>query len=88
MQFYKRVRPYPLFWGPIATAAGDKYFRSSPMRDIAYWLTGCGLIYGALFGIGKLLFGELATSAAWFTLCAVCSLSIYSGLHNMKFSDR
>ncbi len=88
MQFYKRVHPYPLFWGPIATAAGDKYFRSSPMPDIAYWLTGCGLIYGALFGIGKLLFGELATSAAWFALCAVCSWSIHSGLRNMKFSDR
>lgn len=87
LQFYKRVRPYPLFWGPISTAAGDKYLRHGLIRDIAYWLIGCGLIYGALFGIGKLLLGEPAISVAWFVLCAVCSWTIHSGLRNMKFSD-
>jgi SSS family solute:Na+ symporter len=88
LQFYKRVRPYPLLWGPIPAAAGDKDLRRSPMRDVAYWFTGCGLIYGALFGIGKLLFGELAISVAWFILCAICSWIIYSGLRSTRFSSR
>lgn len=69
--FYRRVRPYATFWGPAAQLAGDVTPPTGAHRDLLSWLAGCGLIYGALFGVGKLLLGELSEAGACALLAAV-----------------
>jgi SSS family solute:Na+ symporter len=54
LAFYRRVRPYPVLWGPVAAAAPEVAV-GSLRRDLPNWAAGCGLIYGLLFGIGKVL---------------------------------
>ena len=55
LAFYRRVRPSDTFWKPVAKMAPEV----PPSRDGRYnfldWISGCVLIYGALFGIGKLI---------------------------------
>jgi len=55
LSFYRLVRPAPALWKPVARMAPDV----PPSQDLAYnlldWLAGCVLIYGALFGIGKII---------------------------------
>ena len=55
LSFYRLVRPAPALWKPVVRMAPDV----PPSQDLAYnlldWLAGCVLIYGALFGIGKII---------------------------------
>jgi hypothetical protein len=43
---------------PEVQSSGGGWF------DALDWICGCALIYGALFGVGKLLLGDLA-SGMW-----------------------
>ena len=80
ISFYKRVHPYPILWGPIPAEAGDARSHRGPGRDLLHWAAGCGLIYAALFGVGKLLLGEIGVAAAWLVVCAVCARVIHGEL--------
>jgi solute:Na+ symporter, SSS family len=59
VKFYTRTRPGVAGWRPIAAIAGAS---ARPINNAWYsaldWLSGCALIYGVLFGTGKLLLGE------------------------------
>jgi solute:Na+ symporter, SSS family len=61
VKFYARTRPGLAGWRPIAAVAGVPD-SAHPMNNAWYsaldWLSGCALIYGVLFGTGKLLLGE------------------------------
>jgi solute:Na+ symporter, SSS family len=56
--FYRRVRPTVYGWRRIAALAPEL----PQVRDVASnafnWLMGCILVYGCLFGIGKLVFQQ------------------------------
>lgn len=79
--FYRRVRPGALLWGPIARRASDV----PPSRDGVYnlldWVCGCVLVYMALFGVGKLIFGETLLGLAFLVLAAVAGWLIYWDLN-------
>ena len=56
--FYRRTQPAVTGWKPIAKLAPE----ITPVSDLAAntldWISGCVLIYGILFGTGKLLLHE------------------------------
>ncbi len=56
--FYRRVHPTVYGWRPIARLASEL----PEIRDVASntfdWAMGCILVYGCLFGIGKLVFEQ------------------------------
>jgi solute:Na+ symporter, SSS family len=62
--FYRRVRPGGPGWATISTRLG---FGREPIPggSLAWtnWLAGIVAVYGCLFGIGKVIFGELGTGA-------------------------
>ena len=59
ISFYRRVRPNPKFWKPIAEQVNDVVPQKDGLFSFVNWICGVALIYFMLFGIGKLLLGEL-----------------------------
>jgi Na+/proline symporter len=56
--FYRRTRPSRTGWGPIAKLAPDVKPAADGLSNLVCWVAGCMLIYGVLFGVGKLLLRE------------------------------
>ena len=50
--------------------------RSRSASNIIDWFAGCGLVYGALFGIGKLVLGNAALGGAYLAFAAACGAII------------
>jgi len=60
LAFYKRVRPGGKGWGPVRELSPEFLSQPEPMwPQIGQALLGIISIYGFLFGIGKLIYGEL-----------------------------
>jgi solute:Na+ symporter, SSS family len=80
LKFYHRVRPPAALWKPIAKLAPEV----PPARDLHYnlldWLAGCALIYGALFGAGKVILKDYWTGAAFLILSLLAGFYIYRDL--------
>jgi len=87
-RFYERVRPSPLGWRPVARAVGP-VGPSDPLgRALIEWLAGCGLIYGALFGIGDLIFGRTLPGAIALAIAAVSGATIWAGIARTQREQR
>jgi Na+/proline symporter len=56
--FYRRTRPSLAGWRPVAALAADVVPPRDNWRNLLDWICGAVLIYGWLFGIGKLLLGH------------------------------
>ena len=56
--FYRRTRPSTLGWSRIAALAPDVKASRDGLANLLDWFCGCILIYGTLFGVGKLLLHE------------------------------
>jgi SSS family solute:Na+ symporter len=57
--FYRRTRPSPSGWGPIAKLAPEVKAARDGLSNLLDWAAGCMLIYGVLFGVGKLMLHEV-----------------------------
>ncbi len=55
--FYRKVRPGGA-WGPIAAIADDVVCDGLNRRTVVAWLGGVTMVYGILFGLGKLVLGQ------------------------------
>jgi solute:Na+ symporter, SSS family len=78
-RFYERVRPAGSGWAPIArlVPGGSEDKLGIALVD---WVAGLGLVYGVLFGIGRIVLGELGQGLAWLALAAVCGAVIARSL--------
>jgi SSS family solute:Na+ symporter len=73
LRFYERVRPSALGWGPIAMHARPAPGAEPLAVNALDWLAGCGLVYGSLFGIGKLVLDDLNQGFAYLAGAALCA---------------
>jgi predicted membrane channel-forming protein YqfA (hemolysin III family) len=80
--FYKRVRPEGPGWNRIAAQAGlsAAHAQGRLWLQIVNWILGCALIYGSLFGIGKLIFKEWAAAAVFLFIAIVAGILITRNL--------
>ena len=78
--FYRRTRPSRTGWTPIAALAPDVKVASSGLANLLDWVAGCVLIYGVLFGVGKLLLQETTVGLLLLGLAAVGGFVIYRDL--------
>ncbi len=62
--FYTRTRPSTLGWGPIARLKPEVKPSRDGLANLVDWIAGCVLIYGILFGTGKLLLHETGIGVA------------------------
>jgi hypothetical protein len=90
VRFYRRVRPAGPGWQPIAATAGE--IHRAPMETLPMqllnWLLGCLLIYGSLFGIGKLIFKEWWEGAAFTAVAVVAGVLISRNLSRADWQER
>jgi SSS family solute:Na+ symporter len=75
--FYKRVHPTVYGWKRIAKLVPEL----PEIRDVASnsfnWVMGCILVYGCLFGIGKLVFGEWGWGLLLLVISAIAGYLIF-----------
>jgi Na+/proline symporter len=81
LSFYRRVRPSASLWGPIARKAADVPVRHDTAFNLLDWLCGCLLVYMTLFGVGKLIFGQLILGAGLLVLATLAGWVIYRDLN-------
>jgi Na+/proline symporter len=77
LAFYRRARPYPAFWGPIAAEAPEVRPSTHAGHDFLNWVCGCVLIYGSLFGVGKWILHDWLPGAAYLAAALICAYAIY-----------
>jgi solute:Na+ symporter, SSS family len=80
LAFYRRTRPSAAGWGPIARLAPEVQPSRDGLANLLDWAAGCMLIYGALFGTGKLLLHELIPGLALLAMGVVGLAIIYHDL--------
>jgi Na+/proline symporter len=84
--FYRRTRPSKTGWRPIATLAPEVQPSRDGLSNLLCWGGGCMLIYGALFGVGKLLLHETSTGLALLAMGTVGFAVIYHNLSRRGWS--
>jgi Na+/proline symporter len=80
VSFYRRTRPSRSGWAPVAALAPDVKVTSSGLSNLLDWAAGCVLVYGALFGIGKLLLHETGPGLLLLAIAALGGYVIYRDL--------
>jgi SSS family solute:Na+ symporter len=77
LSFYRRVRPSIVGWHPVAKLAPDV----PPARDFGWnlldWACGCLLIYGTLFGSGKIILHEYGIGMLFLSVAIVAGMVIH-----------
>ncbi|MDP9053420.1 MAG: Na+:solute symporter [Acidobacteriota bacterium] len=85
--FYRRVRPSVFGWSPVARLAPDVRISGDLAWNLLDWLCGCALIYGALFGIGKIVLKDYATGAVFLAVAIAAAAVIYWDLSRRGWSS-
>jgi Na+/proline symporter len=87
LDFYRKVHPGGIGWKSIAEklpdVEGDKGFG----RMFLDWICGVIMVYSALFGLGKLIFGEWLMALVYFIIVGVMVFIIYSDLKARGFEQ-
>ncbi len=78
-EFYRRVRP-GFGWGPIARLEPGVKPARDTASNLLCWGAGCVFIYGALFGVGKLLFGHTLLGLGILAVATAAGAVIYRDL--------
>src|SRR5881296_1880072 len=80
LSFYRRTRPSRAGWAPVAALALDVKTSSDGLSNLVDWIAGCAMVYGALFGVGKLLLHETAPGLVLLAISAISGVVIYRDL--------
>jgi solute:Na+ symporter, SSS family len=84
LRFYRRVRPDSLGWRPIANLASDVAPTRELARNLFNWIQGCGMVYCALFGIGKICLLYWRSGVLLLAASLGCAAFLYRGLSRVS----
>jgi SSS family solute:Na+ symporter len=85
MEFFRRVHPGGPGWKRIARLVPEVEGDSGFGVLTVCWLSGIALVYSMLFGIGKLIFGEIGLGLFFIVLGCVAGAIIYRLLSRQGF---
>ncbi len=84
--FYRRTRPSRMGWAPIADLVPEVTPSGGGLSNLLCWVGGCMLIYGTLFGVGKLILHEVKEGAVLLAIGIAGLLIIYRDLSRRGWS--
>ncbi len=84
--FYRRTHPSAAGWRPIARLAPEVQPSRDGLFNLVDWIAGCALIYGFLFGTGKLLLKEFASGSVLIAIGLAAGLVIWWDLSRRGWS--
>ena len=87
ISFYRRTSPSLTGWRPIAALAPDVKPRTDGLSNLLDWVCGCVLIYGVLFGVGKIILKEPGIGFAMLALGLLAGAIIYWDLSRRGWSS-
>ncbi|MGA2184941.1 MAG: sodium:solute symporter family protein [Bryobacteraceae bacterium] len=87
ISFYRRTRPSLAGWGPVAKLAPDVRPSRDGWHNLLDWIAGLVLIYGFLFGVGKLVLMEYAAGTGLLAIGAAAGALIYFDLSRRGWSS-
>ena len=85
--FYRRTHPSAAGWRPIAALAPEVRPSAGGLFNLLDWICGCVLIYGVLFGTGKLLLKEFGSGSLLMGAGVVAGAIIYWDLSRRGWSS-
>ena len=77
LRFYRKVRPHTAGWRRISALAPELPETRDLGQNLQAWVLGCAMVYAALFGIGKLCFGQIGLGMELLGLAAICATLLY-----------
>jgi Na+/proline symporter len=77
VEFYRKVKPDALGWGPVAKISGVEEITQDLGKNLLSWVIGCVFVYAALFSIGQLCFGRLTSGFELALVSLVCGVALY-----------
>jgi SSS family solute:Na+ symporter len=80
VSFYRRTRPSRAGWAPVAALAPDVQASTGGLANLVDWIAGCALVYGALFGVGKILLHDTMPGLILLAISAISGFVIYRDL--------
>jgi Na+/proline symporter len=86
ISFYRRTRPSLAGWRRIAAKAPDVKASQDGWYNALDWLGGCALIYGLLFGAGKLILKEWTPALLLLALGVLGGIAIFWDLNRRGWS--
>ena len=86
VSFYARTRPSAAGWRPIAKLKPEIKPSRDGLSNLLDWISGCALIYGILFGTGKILLHEYGIGCALLALGSIGGAVIYWDLTRRGWS--
>ncbi len=75
--FCEKVKPFPTFWGPIYSKYPDLGWNPYIIRSCFHWAAGAAVVYAFCFGVGNLLFLNIAAGAFSIGVSIVLSFVIF-----------
>lgn len=94
LSFYKKIKPHPSGWQAViepAVASGqlqkDEVMPGKLPLELVCMVAGCFLVYGALFGIGFFLYGEIGKAAIGLGVVAISGFVLLKSWSQVKGQD-
>jgi SSS family transporter len=94
LNFYKMIKPHAAGWKPVLQPALEAgRIQSSEITtgklplELACMFAGCFLVYGSLFGIGFLVYGQIGKAMIGFVLAAIAGWILYKSWSQVKGND-
>jgi SSS family solute:Na+ symporter len=91
IEFYKKVHPAGPGWDSIRQEAGISEDRVPQLDNIPLallgWVTGCTMIWSALFTVGNFLYGRLGYGIGLLVICAT-SAAVLIAIVNKLWSTK
>jgi SSS family solute:Na+ symporter len=87
VEFYRRVRPPAGLWGPVASKAPDVKAPRDTSYNLLDWIAGCAMIYGVMFGIGKIILKFYGSGCVYLGIGLLGGAIIYWDLSRRGWSS-
>ncbi len=84
--FFRRTRPSLTGWRPVAALVPDVAPATGGSSNLLDWLCGCAMIYGCLFGLGKILLLSYVEGFAMLAAGLAAGAVIYWDLNRRGWS--